>query len=148
MNKLTRSALVWGGLCALLLYRTLPADAIMSWQMFRQYGVPVSQLAANGLVQLLPALVPLGCFFALRANAAERRPAVLTLPVAAWLACHVLLITLLYTIAVKSGGVPPYSEGLSAMMLRMLNIGWLSNVLVAALTIVACGYAFWRESRR
>ena len=108
MNKSTRTALVWGGLCALLLYRTLPADAIMSWQMFRQYGVPVSQLAANGLVQLLPALVPLGCFFALRANAAERRLAVLTLPV----------------------------------------VAWLSNVLVAALTIVACGYAFWRESRR
>ncbi|CAE1150253.1 hypothetical protein ACWA06_06180 [Serratia rhizosphaerae] len=148
MNKSTKAALVWGGLCAILLYRTLPAGVMMSWQVFRQYDIPVMQLVVSVLMPLLPALAPLGCFLALRTTAAERWLAVVILPMVAWLASHVILIVLFYFIAVKSGNVPPYSEGLSAMMLRMLNIGWLSSMLVVALTIAACGYAFWRESRR
>ncbi|CAI1072474.1 hypothetical protein [Serratia quinivorans] len=145
MNTASRIALIWGTVCFLLLYSTLPADVIIAWQVFRQYDPPASQLMVYWGTKLLPALVPLGCFLLLGHRVRNNKSLTLLLPFSVWLACQFIIAGFFYVVAVKSGSLPPYSEGLLSFVLRILNIEWLTNSLVSALIVVACSYAFWRE---
>ncbi|MBP2170248.1 hypothetical protein J2125_003440 [Erwinia toletana] len=147
MKNALRAPLVWGIVCFLLLYRTLPADMIMSWQISQQYNVPLSSLLLNGLTQLLPALTPLACFVWLVRHLSTGLWLALIAPVVAWFAIQLIIAAVFYFVAVKSGNIPPYAEGFVTALRRMLNLHWASAMVVSVLTIMACSYACWRETR-
>jgi hypothetical protein len=148
MNIALRAALIWGGVCFLLLYRTLPAEVVILWQVFQQYAPPASLLIVYWGTQMLPALVPLGCFLLLRYRVGSNKSLTLLMPFGIWLVSQFIIAGIFYAVAVKSGNLPPYSESFLSIMRWALTIEWLGNLLVSALTIMACSYAFWREQRK
>ncbi|MCU5774072.1 hypothetical protein N5923_05745 [Erwiniaceae bacterium BAC15a-03b] len=147
MKNALRAPLVWGIVCFLLLYRTLPADMIMSWQISQQYSVPLSNLLLTILSQLLPALTPLACFVWLVRHLSTGLWLALIAPVVAWFAIQLIIAAVFYFVAVKSGSIPPYEEGFVTVLRRMLDIQWIAAMLVTVLTIMASSYACWRETR-
>lgn len=140
-------ALIWGGLCFILLYRTLPAELVLSAQVMHQYGIPVSQMAVGWLVTALPALMPLLCFIAL----VRRRQAALwpwlVLPPVAWLLIQFALAVGAGTVMVRAGLTPPWSETVSDLVFRLAMRLWSVHALTVLLTTLACSYACWREYR-
>jgi hypothetical protein len=143
----TSVAPIWGGLCFILLYRTLPADLVLSVQLMHQYGIPVSQMAIGWLVTALPALMPLLCFIALTRRGQTALWTWLVLPPIAWLLCQFALTIIAGIVITRFGLAPPWSETLSDLLFRLAVRLWSVHVLTVLLTTLACGYACWREHR-
>jgi hypothetical protein len=148
MNTRLRAALVWGFVCFLLLYRTLLAEIVLSWQVLQQYDVPAWQLVVTYTANILPALIPLGCFLWLTHKANFSKFYALTLPFIAWLIGSFLLVAILWLITFNISNPPPFSGGFIPMLTQQIaTIYWSSRTLTAAVIILVCGYAFWRERR-
>lgn len=149
MSLLRRSALIWGGVCFLLLYRTFPADIITSWQLTQHYDIPASPLLWGGIIQVVLALLPMACFLWLGSGCmVYGELSVLFIPFLAWLSGQFLIAYGIYVWAVKSDRVLPYEQGFLNIAEKMMSFDWLFNVLVSAIIIVTCSYAFYREVYR
>lgn len=146
MDKALRVALVWGIVCFLLLYCTLPADVVMSWRMRQQFGVPWGQLITGASVKLIPDLIPLLCFVCLAHRIANNK-LWLFVPAVGWLIGKFAVVGILYFIALKIANVPHYAEGYFSLLRRVITVDWLIQVSVFVLAIIACSYAWWRETR-
>ncbi len=146
MSATFRIAVVWGFICFLLLYRTLLSEVILSWQVLQQYDIPVWQLFVSYASNILPALIPLGCFVWLTHKATFSKMSALTLPLAGWLIGRFVVIVLLWIITVKISNPPPYTEGLHNIIIdHLIQVYGSVNTLTSALVIMVCAYAFWRE---
>ncbi|HBZ15577.1 MULTISPECIES: hypothetical protein [Pantoea] len=148
MNTKLRAALVWGVVCFLLLYRTLLTEIVLSWQVLQQYDVPIWQLVVTYSANIVPACIPLACFVWLTRKAHFTWGFALTLPFIAWLIGSCFVVTILWMITANITSAPPYSAGPAQMITQQIvKLYWTSRTLTAALIILVCSYAFWRECR-
>jgi len=147
MDKTFMPALIWGTVCFLLLYCTLPSDFAQWWQVHQQFGVPMLQLLANSMIAVIPALMPLVCYVILSERVSSNKGVILVIPVMAWLIAKLVILGVLYFIAAKTGDMPLYAEGFFSLVGRIVTPHWLINALAYILTIMASSYAFWRECR-
>lgn len=141
-------AAIWGLVCFLLLYRTLLAEMILSWQVIQHYEIPGWQLFVSYATNIVPDLLPLGCFILLTRNANFSKINSIVLPLIAWLIGRFVVVSVMWIITFKISNPPPFSGGLQNMVSEYLvNLFWSINTLTSALIILVCGYAFWRERR-
>lgn len=140
-------AVTWGIVCFILLYRTFPVDAVLWWEVLNQWDIPVWQQIATWASNILPALIPLGCFILLKRKRRRSKPYTIIIPFVAWSMGRFILTVMLWTITFKINHAPPYSESIQTVLVQQMEIMYLTpHTLVSALIIMTCGYAFWRES--
>lgn len=146
MNTKFRIALVWGVICFLLLYRTLLAEVILSWQVLQEYDIPNWQLFTSYASNLLPSLIPLVCFLWLTQNNHFSKIISFTLPLAAWLIGRFIINAILWLITLEISYPPLFSVGFQHIYTyQLVQMYWSLNTLTSVMIILICGYAFWRE---
>ena len=138
--------IVWGGVCFLLLYRTFPEDVDLWWDVISQWNVPVWQQIVTWSTGILPSLIPICCYIYIKKMQISKKLITVSLPLIFWLLGRFILVAVLWIITFKLGHQPPYSNTWTTIFSQQLVHMYLtSHILVSALTIVTCSYAFWRE---
>ncbi|MDO6407451.1 hypothetical protein [Pantoea phytobeneficialis] len=114
--------------------------------MRQQFGVPWVQLIAVNSIQIIPAMIPLLCFVCLRNRIANRKLWLLV-PAVGWFIGKLVVLGVLYIFALKIANVPLYAEGYFSMLRRVITAEWLVKASALVLAIIACSYAWRRETR-
>ncbi|OTG63552.1 hypothetical protein B9T25_13740 [Acinetobacter sp. ANC 4470] len=134
--------------CFLLLYRTFPSDVVILGQVSQQYGIPIWQPVVTFMANILLALVPLGCFLLLVHKTNVSKFYTITIPFIVWFISQFFLMIIVLIITFKMSKEPLYTGELQNIITNQLvNMHWFSNILISALIIMVCGYAFWRERK-
>lgn len=148
INNTLKSAIIWGAVSFLLLYRTFPSDVTLWWNVLTQWNIPVWQLIVTWATGIIPALIPLMCFILLSSNKKLGGGYIILLPFIAWLFGRFILVIIIWFVTFKISNEPPYSGGFQNTIVPQIGIMyWNSHTLVSALIIITCSYAFWRERR-